>query len=229
MSALDPPERRAVRSFVRRSGRMTRSQRRALNQDWSRFGVAGEGLLDLDRLFGRPAQRILEVGFGMGDALVQMAAENPERDYLGVEVYEPGIGRVLARLASLGLENVRVIRGDAVDVLRSRIPDESLDALLIWFPDPWPKKRHHKRRLVQPGFVSVACAKLKRGGHVHLATDWGDYAEQMLTVLEQESRLANVSGKCRFTPRPPERPLTKFERRGEQLGHPVWDLVYVRR
>lgn len=224
-----PSSQRPIRSYVLRSGRMTQAQCKALREYWPRFGVEDDGPIDFDKLFGRQAPRFLEIGFGMGDALIQMAQTHPERDYLGIEVYEAGVGHLLGRAMALGIQNIRVLRDDAVEVLHSRIPDESIDAVLVFFPDPWPKKRHHKRRIVQPEFAATAGAKLKARGRLHLATDWEAYAYHMLEVLECESRLANVAGPRAFLPRPAERPLTKFEKRGIKLGHRVWDLIYERR
>lgn len=223
-----PSRQRPIRSYVLRSGRITQAQAKALREYWPRFGVEDDGPIDFDKLFGRQAPRFLEIGFGMGDALIQMAHTHPERDYLGIEVYEAGVGHLLGRATTLGIGNIRVVRDDAVEVFQSRIPDESIDAVLLFFPDPWPKKRHHKRRIVQPEFAATASAKLKKGGRLHLATDWEDYAYHMLEVLECESRLVNVAGARSFFPRPAERPLTKFEKRGIKLGHRVWDLIYER-
>jgi tRNA (guanine-N7-)-methyltransferase len=220
------PPQRAVRSYVRRQGRMTRGQRRALAAWWPRYGVEGEGALDLEQLFGRRAPCRLEVGFGMGEALAEMAQAHPERDYLGIDVYEPGVGRLLGQLAGRALDNVRVICGDALDVLAQRVPDESFEAVLVFFPDPWPKKRHHKRRLVQPRFAGLVAAKLELGGRLHLATDCEDYAEQMLVVLEAESALANLAGRGRFSRHRGERPASRFESRGQRLGHRVRDLIF---
>lgn len=218
---------RPIRSFVRREGRMTDAQRRALETLWPKYGLEpGESPLDLDALFGRRAPRLLEIGFGMGDALLEMAERHPENDYLGIEVHRPGVGRLLARLEEKGLRNVRVICADAVEVLRKAIPDASLDAVYLFFPDPWPKKRHHKRRIVQPPFVALLGQKLTHGGILHMATDWEDYAQYMLAVLSAAPGFANTAGPGAFTPRQEERPMTKFERRGERLGHPVWDLVF---
>nr|VFK64665.1 MAG: tRNA (guanine-N7-)-methyltransferase [Candidatus Kentron sp. UNK]VFK71171.1 MAG: tRNA (guanine-N7-)-methyltransferase [Candidatus Kentron sp. UNK] len=225
-----PIRHRKIRSFVCRPGRITRAQRQALATDWGRFGIVIEGhALDLDAIFGRRAPRYLEIGFGMGDALVEMALTHPERDYLGVEVYEPGLGRVIHRLSQENLSNARAIRGDAVAVLETCIVPGALDGILLYFPDPWPKKRHHKRRIVQPGFVSLVCERLRLGGYFELATDWEDYALHMLKVLEAEPRLDNLAGPGRFSARPEHRPLTKFERRGERLGHRIWDLLFQRR
>ena len=185
-------------------------------------------MLNLDVTFGRRAPRFLEIGFGMGDALFAMACVNPGHDYLGVEVYEPGIGSLLRRLAAAGVANVRIIRGDASALLRQSIPDRSLAGAYLFFPDPWPKKRHHKRRIVQPSFVNLVASKLCPGGRFHLATDWEEYAQQMLAVLETEPALVNTAGAGRFHPRPSERPQTKFECRGTKLGHLVRDLVFAR-
>jgi len=207
---------------------MTPAQRRALAELLPRYTAAGAGILDLERLFGRRAPRYVEVGFGAGEALVAMARAHPERDYLGIEVYEPGVGRVLMQLEALGLGNVRVLVDDAVRVLEERLPPSSLDGVLVFFPDPWPKKRHHKRRLVQSGFVARVREALKPGGRVHLATDWAEYAEHMLAVAEADPGLVNVWGPGRFAPGRGERPPTRFEARGARLGHPVWDLVLER-
>ena len=218
---------RAVRSYVIRAGRMTEAQRRALEALWPRYGVDGSGMLEPVDLFGRDAPRVVEVGFGNGDAMLALAEAHPDWDFLGIEVHPPGIGRLLNGLSARGLEHVRVVRGDAVAVLEGRIPQGSLDRVHVWFPDPWPKKRHHKRRLVQPDFVTLIARALRPGGCVHLATDWEDYAIQMLEVLEAEPRLTNAAGPGRFSDSPGERPVTRFEQRGRRLGHPVWDLLYV--
>jgi tRNA (guanine-N7-)-methyltransferase len=206
---------------------MTEAQRHALEALWPRYGVDGSGLLEPVDLFGRDAPRVVEVGFGNGDAMLALAEAHPDWDFLGIEVHPPGIGRLLNGLSARGLEHVRVVRGDAVAVLEGRIPEGSIDRLHVWFPDPWPKKRHHKRRLVQPDFVALIARALRPGGCVHLATDWEDYAFQMLEVLEAEPRLTNAAGPGRFADGPGERPVTRFEQRGRRLGHPVWDLLYV--
>nr|VFJ89274.1 MAG: tRNA (guanine-N7-)-methyltransferase [Candidatus Kentron sp. LFY] len=220
---------RKVRSFVRRSGRITHAQRQALATGWRRFGMDPEDHhLDLGAIFGRRAPRYLEIGFGMGDGLVEMAMAHPQHDYLGVEVYEPGLGRLIHQLSHRGITNVRVIRGDAVDVLGTCIAPHALHGILLYFPDPWPKKRHHKRRIVQADFVSLVCTRLDQGGVFELATDWEDYALWMLEVLEAEPRLCNLAGSNRFSARPNHRPRTKFEGRGERLGHRIWDLLFVR-
>nr|VFJ75207.1 MAG: tRNA (guanine-N(7)-)-methyltransferase [Candidatus Kentron sp. FW] len=223
------PGHRRVRSFVNRPGRITHAQRQALVTDWQRFGIETDDCpLDLDAIFGRRAPRYLEIGFGMGDGLIEMALANPQRDYLGIEVYEPGLGRLLHRLSRENVTNVRAIRGDAVEVLSRCIAPHGLDGILIYFPDPWPKKRHHKRRIVQPAFVSLICMCLNSGGRLELATDWEDYAMHMLKTLEPEPRLRNLAGSGCFSARPEHRPLTKFERRGEKYGHRIRDLIFLR-
>ena len=224
-----PKPNRPIRSFVRREGRLTAAQQRALDELWPRYGIEAEGsLLDLDALFGRAAPKVMEIGIGMGDALAQMAEENPQNDYIGIDVHRPGIGRVMARLDAQGSENVRLFCHDAVEVLQRRIADESLDRVLFFFPDPWHKKRHHKRRLIQPPFVELLRRKLKPGGVLHMATDWQDYAEQMMAVLSNTPGFANEAGKGSYAPRPAYRPVTKFEKRGQRLGHGIWDLLFRR-
>jgi tRNA (guanine-N7-)-methyltransferase len=220
---------RAVRSFVRRSGRITPAQSRALSELWPRFGLElGAGPLDLDRTFGRHAPRTLEIGFGDGESLVALAAAEPARDYLGVEVHAPGVGHCLLAAARADLCNLRLIREDAVEVLERAIGPAALDEVLIYFPDPWPKKRHHKRRLIQPRFVELLASRLAVGGRLRLATDWQPYAEAMLEVLGASAAFSNAAPDGRYVPRPPQRPVTKFERRGDRLGHVVRDLLYLR-
>ncbi len=219
---------RAIRSFVTRAGRITPAQERALDTLWPKYGIEPHGLIDLDGVFGRVATRTVEIGFGNGENLLALAAAQPQRDFLGIEVHRPGVGRVLLGLQDLALTNVRVICHDAVQVLERHLAAASLDEILVLFPDPWPKKRHHKRRLIQPPFVSLLAERLKSGGQVHLATDWGPYAEEMLATLSAESRLRNLDPQGGFVPRPADRTATRFERRGERLGHPVWDLAFVR-
>ena len=217
---------RPIRSFVRREGRMTEAQRRALVELAPRYGVPASAPFDFPAIFGRVAPVVLEVGFGDGAALLALAAAHPECDYLGIEVHRPGIGGLLLRLDALALGNVRVCEGDAVQILANSVPDASLDAVHVFFPDPWPKARHHKRRLVQPAFVELVRSKLKPGGVLHLATDWEPYAHEMLSVLAAAPGLRNTADG--FAPRPDARPLTKFERRGERLGHRAYDLVFRR-
>jgi tRNA (guanine-N7-)-methyltransferase len=216
-----------IRSFVRRGGRVTEAQRRALAELWPRFGVEyAPGLLDLDALFGRQAPRALEIGFGNGETLVELAARRPEADFIGIEVHPPGIGRCLLGIEAAALTNVRVIAHDAVEVLTQMIPDASLDEVLLYFPDPWPKKRHHKRRIVQPEFATLVARKLVPGGAWRLATDWAPYAQHMLEVLTAAPGFVNAAGAGGFVPRPESRPETKFERRGQRLGHEVFDLEF---
>lgn len=195
---------------------------------WPQYGVEPHGLLDLKVLFGRLAPRTLEIGFGNGENLLALAARHPERDYLGIEVHRPGVGRVLLGLEEHALTNVRVLCRDAVEVLEHHLPAACLDEILVLFPDPWPKKRHHKRRLIQASFVGVLAERLKPGGRVHLATDWAPYAQEMLATLAAEARLRNLAPQGGFAPRPEERVATRFERRGERLGHQVWDLAFER-
>ena len=219
--------RRGVRSFVVRAGRMTVAQERAWRELWPAIGVPeGDGPIDLDALFGRRAPRTLEIGFGNGESLVALAAAHPERDYLGVEVHRPGIGHLMLRCEAERLTNVRAVCRDAVEVLEQRIADQSLDELLLYFPDPWHKKRHHKRRIVQPAFVELVARKLGPGGVLRMATDWQDYAGHMLAVAGACAALRNESVTGDFVPRPESRPVTKFERRGHRLGHGTWDLAF---
>ncbi|HEX7028988.1 MAG TPA: tRNA (guanosine(46)-N7)-methyltransferase TrmB [Gammaproteobacteria bacterium] len=229
MSEPENPARR-VRSFVRREGRLTPGQARALEQWLPEFGIPeNDEPLDFAQLFGRDAPTLLEIGFGNGDALLQMAAKHPERNFIGIEVHRPGVGRLLMHAGEQGLKNVRVSSRDAMEVLERQVPDASLERVMLYFPDPWPKKRHHKRRIVQPDFVQLVARKLVTGGEFHLATDWENYAEHMRDVMESAASFHNVAGDGNFSPRPDDRPLTKFEQRGQRLGHGVWDLIYRRR
>jgi tRNA (guanine-N7-)-methyltransferase len=206
---------------------MTEAQRRARGELLPRLGIPYSSKpLDLDRLYGRAAPKILEIGSGMGETTARIAAANPGNDYLAVEVHAPGVGSLLARVAAAGLANVRVIEHDAVEVVRDMIPAESLAGVHVFFPDPWPKKRHHKRRLIQAPFVELLAARMKPGAHLHVATDWEEYAGQILEVLGAQPLLANTAE--RYAARPGHRPLTKFEDRGLKLGHGVWDVVFRR-
>ncbi len=227
-----PLSHRPIRSFVLRQGRLTAAQERAFGELWPRYGVQwqpGEPL-DLPRLFGNDRPTTLEIGFGNGDSLAEMAAQAPDRNWLGVEVHGPGVGHLLLEIERLGLVNVRILRHDAVELLSSGISPGALDACQLFFPDPWPKKRHHKRRILGHAFVDPIARALRSGGIFHAATDWEPYAEQMLAVLESpDSPFENLAGPGRFAERPSERPLTRFERRGERLGHPVRDLLFRRR
>jgi len=225
----DSPTRHPIRSFVLRTGRMTAGQQRAFDRHWARWGLEqDDGLLDYDAVFGRGGPRVLEIGFGMGQSLIEMAGAAPESNFVGIEVHRPGVGRLLHDMAEQQIDNIRVYCHDAVEVLRDCIPRASLDTIQVFFPDPWHKKKHHKRRLIQPPLVAQLVSRLKPGGILHLATDWEDYAQQMMCVLSAEPGLHNDCGEGRFAPRPPHRPLTKFELRGERLGHGVWDLVFSR-
>lgn len=219
---------RHICSFVRRQGRFTNGQRQALQQLWPVMGVTYKAVTQpLDSLFGREAPLILEIGFGMGQSLVTMAQRQPHHNFLGIEVHLPGVGSCLAAANRAGVTNVRVVNQDAVVVLNAMIPDASLDRVQLFFPDPWPKARHHKRRLVQPMFTALLQRKLKAGGILHLATDWQPYAEQMLAVVQATPGYRNLAPSGSYLPRPVWRPLTKFEQRGERLGHGVWDLVFT--
>ena len=221
---------RAIRSFVLRQGRFTPAQQRAFDELWPRFGLDYTGKpRDFDESFGRSAMRVLEIGFGNGDALRHAVAHDPERDYIGIEVHAPGVGRLLNALDADDATNARLYHHDAVEVLRNEIADASLDEVRIYFPDPWHKKRHNKRRLVQPGFAGLLASKLRIGGRLHAATDWQDYAEQMWDVLDATPGLRNRAGPRGHVPRPEWRPQTHFETRGQKLGHGVWDLLYDRR
>ena len=237
---------RPIRSFVRREGRLTKGQQRALDDLWTQFGIDSAGpdtlesarmalkepVLELDRLFARepgsPRQSVLEIGFGNGASLAEMAVAHPENDYLGIEVHRPGVGNLMRLLAEHELRNVRVICDDAVQILKHRLPDACLDRVQLFFPDPWHKKRHHKRRIVSPEFAALIAQKLKPGGVFHLATDWQDYAENMLAVMSAAPGYRNLAGEGDYSPRPDWRPLTKFEQRGQRLGHGVWDLLFQR-
>jgi tRNA (guanine-N7-)-methyltransferase len=218
---------RPIRSYVLRQGRISNAQQRAWEELLPRYGIPFRAaLLDLDAEFGRPAPKLLEIGFGMGETTANVAAAHPENDYLGIEVHRPGVGSLLRLIAERGLENVRVIQHDAVEVLKDMIRPASLDGVHIFFPDPWPKLRHHKRRLIQPPFVALLSERLRVGGYLHVATDWAHYAEQVLAVLGAESRLANTARG--YAPHPDYRPLTKFEERGLRLGHDVYDIIFRR-
>ncbi|MGA1730165.1 MAG: tRNA (guanosine(46)-N7)-methyltransferase TrmB [Steroidobacteraceae bacterium] len=223
-------ERRGIRSFVQRAGRITEGQRRALAELWPRYGIeAGEEPIDLEAAFGRRAPVTLEIGFGDGESTVALAGQHPERNLLGIEVHPPGVGHCLLLAERAGLTNLRVISQDAIEVLARRLPDACLDEVLLYFPDPWPKKRHHKRRIVQPEFVALLARKLAPGGLFRLATDWAPYAEHMLEVMSASADFENLSPSGDWVERPSSRPITRFERRGGRLGHVVRDLAFRRR
>jgi tRNA (guanine-N7-)-methyltransferase len=217
--------RRPVRSFVLRQGRMSPAQQRALDTLLPRLGIAfAQGPLDFATVFGRRAPVIMEIGFGMGETTAAIAEAHPQHDFLGLEVHGPGVGALLNRVDTLGLTNVRVIQHDAVEVIARMIPVDSLAGIHVFFPDPWPKKRHHKRRLLQPDFVHTLAQRLTPGGYLHAATDWDEYAQEILATFAAEPLLANTVPD--FAPRPARRPQTKFETRGLKLGHGVWDVVF---
>jgi tRNA (guanine-N7-)-methyltransferase len=220
---------RSIRSFVTRAGRITEAQQRALQELWPVYGVEFQPEpLDLPVLFGRNAPCTVEIGFGNGDNLIALASSHAERNYLGIEVHRAGVGRVLLSADERGLSNVKVICHDAVEVLGQQLAGESLDEVLILFPDPWPKKRHHKRRLIQGSFATLAASRLRRGGLLRLATDWEPYAQEMVAVLQGIPLLCNEAAAGPFIERPADRAPTRFERRGERLGHGVYDLAFRR-
>lgn len=226
-----PLHRRGIKSYVLRAGRMTGAQTRGLEEVWPRLGLTlAEGRQDLDALFGRHAPRVVEIGFGMGSSLIEQAERYPGTDFIGIEVHAPGVGKLLDEADKRGLGNLRVYREDALKVLEECLPEASLDTLQLFFPDPWPKKKHHKRRIVQPAFVELVRTRLKPGGTFHMATDWQAYAEWMADIMAAAPDYRNTaaSDTAPYVPRPESRPLTKFEARGERLGHGVWDLIYQR-
>ena len=222
MTGKRGPGKRGIRSYVLRQGRTTPSQQRALNALFPRFGISfSDSFLDAGKIFGRTAPVVLEIGSGMGETTAQIAAEHPESDFIAIEVHGPGVGSLLKRIEALALKNLRVVRHDAVEVLEKMVPDRALAGIHLFFPDPWPKKRHHKRRLVQPPFAALAARKLAPGGYLHAATDWPEYATQIDEVFTSSPSFRKEE--------PRQRPITKFERRGIGLGHPVRDLLFVRR
>jgi tRNA (guanine-N7-)-methyltransferase len=222
-----PEHLRRIRSFVRREGRLTPAQSAAIATGWPQWGIDFlPEIQDWDARFGRQAPRFLEIGFGMGGATSEIARHHPQNDYLAIEVHRPGVGNLLKLIEMEGLTNLRLMTHDAVDVVNQMIAIDSLDGVMIFFPDPWHKARHHKRRLIQPEFVRMLVSRLKPGGTIHCATDWENYAEQMLEVLSADPQLENTA--ATYAERPAYRPMTKFEARGLRLGHGVWDLVFRR-
>ena len=220
---------RKVRSFVKREGRLTKGQAAAIEKCWPSMGLEhSQGLLDFSQVFGNDNDVVLEIGFGMGKSLVEMAKNAPNLNFIGIEVHRPGVGACLMEADEAGLTNLRVFEHDAVEVLADCIADGSLTTMQLFFPDPWHKKRHHKRRIVQPEFVESLRQKLKIGGVFHMATDWENYAEHMLEVMTAAPGYENISETQDYVPRPDNRPLTKFEQRGHRLGHGVWDLMFKR-
>ena len=222
------PQHRRIRSFVLRQGRLTKGQERALETEWPKFGIDYvEEKLDLDAVFARKeSKKILEIGFGMGESTAKIAQTLPDCDFLAVEVHTPGVGSLLKLTQELALTNIRIIQHDVVEVLEKMLPENSLDGVHIFFPDPWHKKRHHKRRLIQAEFLKLLCSKLKTGAYLHVATDWQEYAEWVLEALSAEPQLKNTAES--YAEKPSYRPLTKFENRGLKLGHGVWDLVFLK-
>ncbi|WP_263081110.1 tRNA (guanosine(46)-N7)-methyltransferase TrmB [Endozoicomonas sp. Mp262] len=221
--------RRKIKSFVLRAGRMTTGQQRGWDECWDKWGLKLEqGKIDLDSVFERTAPTVLEIGYGMGLSLVAMAKAAPETNFIGVEVHRPGVGSLLNEANIAGVSNIRSYCDDAVEVIKQCIPDASLARVQIYFPDPWHKKRHNKRRLVQPEFIELLRPKLADGGIIHLATDWENYAEQMMEVMTTAEGFKNLAGEYAFSDRPEYRPETKFEKRGQRLGHGVWDLLFAK-
>ncbi|MGC6404951.1 tRNA (guanosine(46)-N7)-methyltransferase TrmB [Bisgaard Taxon 45] len=221
---------RKVRSFVLRTGRLSEFQKNAMNQHWGFYGLEHQNQpFDFPAIYGNDNPVVLEIGFGMGHSLVEMAQQNPDHNYLGIEVHTPGVGACIAYAVEKGVKNLRIICHDATEILRDCIANESLGGLQLFFPDPWHKAKHHKRRIVQPQFVATITQKLVKGGFIHMATDWENYAEHMLAVLQQAEGLQNTSATHDYIPRPAFRPLTKFEQRGHRLGHGVWDLYYTKK
>lgn len=221
------PKHRRIKSFVLRTGRMTPGQQKAYDEHWPEWGLdISQGPLDYSAVFGRKAPVVLEIGFGMGKSLVEMAANESEKDFIGIEVHVPGVGKLLHSMEEQGVDNIRAFCHDAVEVLEQCIADNSLDRVQIYFPDPWHKKKHHKRRLIQPAFVQMLRSKLKVGGVIHLATDWEHYAEHMMEVMTAAEGFSNQAEEYCFAERPDYRPVTKFEKRGERLGHGVWDILF---
>jgi len=227
----EAPVRRGIKSYVLRAGRMTAAQERGLNDVWPKWGLTlADGRQDLEQLFGRKAPCVVEIGFGMGKSLVEQAETHPETNFIGIEVHAPGVGKLLDEADKRGLTNLRVYREDALAVLADCLPEASIDTLQLFFPDPWPKKKHHKRRIVQLPFVELVRSRLEPGGKLHMATDWQAYAEFMAEVMAEAPGYTNTAPAetTPFVERPGFRPLTKFEQRGERLGHGVWDLIYRR-
>jgi len=222
------PEHRPIRSFVLRQGRISNAQRHAYEILLPQYGIPFEdNLINLDQIFGRSSPKFLEIGFGMGETTVSIAQMHLQNDYLAIDVHTPGVGSLLKQIGETGLSNLRIIQHDAVEVLKCMLTPECLDGTHIFFPDPWPKARHHKRRLIQPQFITLLSERLKHGGYLHVATDWEEYAQQILQVLSSEPQLINTV--TDYAPRPAYRPLTKFEQRGLKLGHGVWDLVFQKK
>lgn len=215
-----------IKSFIRRIGRMTIAQRQAVDTLWDKYCLSNEKKCEYDIVFGRHAPVILEIGFGNGESLAKTALANPDNNYIGIEVHRPGVGNLLAQLDKADITNVRIFYHDAIEVLEECIPEQSLSAVHLFFPDPWHKRKHHKRRIVRPSFIALVANKLVAHGYFHTATDWKHYAQHMLKVLSNSTSFINQSADKKYCPRPDYRPLTKFEQRGLRLGHGVWDLIF---
>ncbi|MGO3344244.1 MAG: tRNA (guanosine(46)-N7)-methyltransferase TrmB [Marinomonas sp.] len=225
----EPIKKRTIRSFVVRGGRMTEGQQKNYDTNWAFYGLElADGRVDYQTLFGRISDVVIEVGFGMGASLVEMAKNAPEKDFIGIEVHPPGVAKLMMLAQEAGVKNIRVYCDDAIEVMASCLPEKTASAFQLFFPDPWHKKKHNKRRIVQPLFAQQVAGVLKEGGYFHMATDWAPYAEHMLEVMEAQENYSNAAGKGNYHPRPEWRPLTKFEQRGERLGHGVWDLIYTK-
>ena len=219
--------RRTIKSFILRQGRLTQGQQRALDEQWPIFGIDYQPInINFADIFGNQQPVILEIGFGNGESLLQMAAENPKQNFVGIEVHRPGVGRLLHLIEQQGITNLRVMNHDAIEILENQVADHSLSRVQLYFPDPWHKKKHNKRRIVQSGFLDLLATKLNSNGQIHFATDWEPYAEHMMETLEQHPLFENTQPAGQFTPKPDYRPETKFERRGQRLGHGVWDFVF---
>lgn len=222
---IDPAR---IRSFIRRQGRATAGQKQALETHWDKYCLSPQQAFDAEAAFGRNAPLIVEIGFGNGDSLAAMAQANPHLNYLGIEVHRPGVGHLMMLLEEQGISNVRIYHHDAIEILEQKIADASVSGVHLFFPDPWHKRRHHKRRIVRPSFLELLNRKLRPGGYFHAATDWQDYAKDMLATLSADAGLKNASPNGDYCPRPDYRPLTKFENRGLRLGHGVWDLIFTK-
>lgn len=223
------PQHRPIRSFVKREGRFTLGQRHAFETLWPNFGIAlSDETLDFEKIFGRAAPTIIEIGFGDGESLAEIAENHPEHNYIGIEVHRPGVGHLLIQIRERALTNLRVMNDDAVEILKQMAPTNSLNAVYLFFPDPWHKKRHNKRRILQPSFIELVANRLQAGGIFHMATDWQHYAQYMMNTMSATTAFKNKAGQDAYSPRPAYRPITKFERRGQRLGHDVWDLLFER-
>lgn len=224
-----PVERKRIRSFVLRQRRMTVAQKKAWQEHWPEFGLSvDQGMIDPEKTFNQPGPVVLEIGFGNGDSLAAMMAAAPEKNFIGIEVHRPGVGSLIKNVVESNLKNLKIYCDDAVLVLQNCIPDNSVDCVQLFFPDPWHKKKHHKRRLVQAEFIKLVIKKLKPGGRFHMATDWQNYAEHMMKLVSAEKNFTNSAGHGQYSPRPETRALTKFETRGQLLGHGVWDLIFLK-